>query len=55
MTKTIAIGVDVGGSHVSCAACQIEEKKYLPETLSENDLNNQGTVDEINNLFLRNL
>jgi glucokinase len=47
LTKTIAIGVDVGGSHVSCAACRIEEKKYLPETLSENDLDNQGTVGEI--------
>ena len=47
MTKTIAIGVDVGGSHVGFAACQIQEKKYLPETLSENDLDNQGTVEEI--------
>jgi glucokinase len=45
--KSIAIGVDVGGSHVSCAACRIEEKKYLPGTLSENDLDNQGTSEEI--------
>ena len=45
--KTIAIGVDIGGSHVSCAACHIDEKKYLSETLSENDLNNQGNVEEI--------
>jgi len=45
--NSIAIGVDVGGSHVSCAACNINEKKYLAETFSENDLDNQGTVEEI--------
>lgn len=45
--KTIAIGVDVGGSHISSAACRIDEKKYLPETLSGNDLDNQGTAEEI--------
>ena len=39
--------IDVGGSHVSCAACNIIEKKYLPETFSENDLDNQGSVEEI--------
>jgi len=53
--KKIALGVDVGGSHVSCAACQIEEKKYLPETLSENDLDNQGTVEEIIGLWSRTI
>ena len=45
--RSIAIGVDVGGSHVSCAACNLDEKRYLPETFSENDLDNQGTVDDI--------
>lgn len=45
--KKIAIGVDVGGSHVSCAACDLEEKKYLHETHSENKLDNQGSADEI--------
>jgi len=53
--KTIAIGVDVGGSHVSCAACRIEEKKYLPETFSENDLDNQGTVEEIIGVWSRTI
>ncbi len=45
--KTIALGVDIGGSHISCAVCNIDEKRYLPETFSENDLDNQGTVEEI--------
>jgi glucokinase len=45
--KKIAIGVDVGGSHVSCAACDLDEKRYLPETHSENELDNQGNAEEI--------
>jgi glucokinase len=45
--NSIAIGVDVGGSHVSCAACHLAEKKYLSETHSENRLDNQGTAGEI--------
>ncbi len=53
--STIAIGVDIGGSHVSSAACQIEEKKYLSETLSENDLDNQGTVEEIIGVWSRTI
>lgn len=45
--KKLAIGVDVGGSHVSCAACSLEEKRYFSETHAENDLDNQGTAEEI--------
>lgn len=45
--NSIAIGVDIGGSHVSCAACHLTEKKYLAETHSENRLDNQGTAEEI--------
>ncbi len=53
--KTIAIGVDVGGSHVSCAACHINEKKFLPQTLSENDLDNQGSVEEIISVWVNTI
>jgi glucokinase len=53
--KSIAIGVDVGGSHISCAACNIVEKKYLPETFSENDLDNQGTAEEIIGVWSRTI
>ncbi|MCU4177032.1 ROK family protein [Carboxylicivirga sp. N1Y90] len=45
--KNIAIGVDVGGSHVSCMAYDLIEKKLLTETLSEADLNNHGKSDEV--------
>ncbi|MBE0654324.1 MAG: ROK family protein [Bacteroidales bacterium] len=53
--KTIAIGVDVGGSHVSCAACHVYEKKFLPQTLSEDDLDNQGTVQEITGVWVNTI
>ncbi len=45
--KEIAIGVDVGGSHVSCMAYNYVNKTLLPETFSESDLDNLGQPDEI--------
>ncbi|MGQ7871343.1 ROK family protein [Sunxiuqinia sp. sy24] len=47
MKQQIAIGVDVGGSHISCAAFNLNEKSYLPETFAESDLDNHGPADEI--------
>lgn len=45
--KKLAIGVDIGGSHISCAAIDQESKKYLSETFSENELDNHAPADEI--------
>lgn len=45
--KNIAIGVDVGGSHVSCMAYDLIEKKLLAQTFAETDLDNHGQPDEI--------
>lgn len=45
--KSFAIGVDIGGTHVSCAACDMDKQNYLPETLSEHDIDNQGLKEEI--------
>jgi len=53
--KTIAIGVDVGGSHISCAACDLTDKRYLPETLSENELDNRGTAEEIISIWAQTI
>jgi glucokinase len=53
--ETIAIGVDIGGSHISCAACDMSEKKYLGETLSESELDNQGTAPEIISVWARTI
>ena len=47
MKKKCAIGVDVGGSHVSSAAFDINSKKIIENSLSECDLDNQGTGKEI--------
>ncbi|MBA7584014.1 N-acetyl-D-glucosamine kinase [subsurface metagenome] len=47
MKKIITIGVDVGGSHVSCAAVDREAKKYMKNTFAENDLDNHAESDKI--------
>jgi len=47
--STIAIGVDVGGSHVSCIAYDLIKNSYIPDTHSENQLDNQGSAQEIIN------
>lgn len=47
MNKKIAIGVDVGGSHVSCTAYDLTQKILITGTLAENDLNNHGQPEEI--------
>jgi glucokinase len=45
--RSLAIGVDIGGSHISCAACNLAERKYLPQTFAENKLNNQAGASGI--------
>jgi len=47
MGKNIAIGVDIGGSHISCAAYNLETKQLLMKTFAESDLDNHGQPDEI--------
>lgn len=47
MKKQISIGVDVGGSHVSCMAYDLESKQLLENTHAENDLDNHGQPAEI--------
>jgi glucokinase len=47
MKKNIAIGADIGGSHISCAAVDITSGKILKETLSERSVNNQAKANVI--------
>ncbi len=47
MTKKIAIGVDIGGSHISCAAFDLTEMKYLVNTFAESDLDNHAEPEII--------
>jgi len=47
MEKNIAIGVDVGGSHISCMAYDLQNKKLLDHTLSGSAVNNHASQKEI--------
>ncbi|BAX80117.1 ROK family protein [Labilibaculum antarcticum] len=53
MKKQISIGVDVGGSHISCAAYDLTNKKLITESISHTTLNNQGSKEEIVTAFGR--
>jgi glucokinase len=47
MMQNIAIGADIGGSHISCAAVDLKSGKVLRETFSERSVNNQAQATEI--------
>jgi len=47
MDRNLAIGADIGGSHISCAAVDIVSLRILRETLVERDVNNKASADEI--------
>jgi glucokinase len=42
MNKNIAIGTDIGGSHITCAAVDLVSGKILKETLTEKSVDNQA-------------
>ncbi|MCX6255469.1 MAG: ROK family protein [Bacteroidia bacterium] len=42
MKKNIAIGADIGGSHISCVAIDLVSGKILRETLTERAVDNQA-------------
>jgi glucokinase len=47
MKKSIAIGADIGGSHITCAAVDLVSGKILRDTISERSVNNQALAGEI--------
>ncbi len=47
MNKNIAIGTDIGGSHISCAAIDLASGKILRETLTEKQVDNQAPAKVI--------
>jgi glucokinase len=47
MKKDIAIGADIGGSHICCAAVNLTTGKVLKDTFSEKAVNNQAPAAEI--------
>jgi len=47
MNKNIAIGADIGGSHISCAAIDLVSGKIIRDTLTEKSVDNQAQSGEI--------
>jgi glucokinase len=47
MNKKIAIGTDIGGSHISCAAIDLLSGKIIRETLTERQVDNQAPASVI--------
>jgi glucokinase len=47
MNKHIAIGTDIGGSHISCAAIDLVSGKIIRDTFTERSVDNQATAGEI--------
>lgn len=47
MTKHLAIGIDIGGSHISCCLFDLLENKLLKESFITEKVNNIACADEI--------
>jgi glucokinase len=47
MEQNLAIGADIGGSHISCAVVDLLSGKILRDTLSEREVNNQAKANAI--------
>ena len=45
--KSIAMGVDIGGSHISCVAVDLRQGIILPESRTGRTVNNQTSATEI--------
>jgi glucokinase len=55
MRQNLAIGVDIGGSHISCAAVDLESFKILNETRTERAVNNKAQASEIIGVWVQAL
>lgn len=49
MKKQYSIGVDIGGSHITCAAIDLEKREIKRDTIVELSVDNKGTASEIIN------
>lgn len=47
MKQTLAIGVDIGGSHISCAAVDLQSFKILNDTRTERAVDNKAEASNI--------
>jgi glucokinase len=47
--KTIAMGIDIGGSHISCVAVDLQKRSIIEESRASQSVNNQAPAGEILN------
>jgi glucokinase len=47
MKKNLAIGTDIGGSHITCAAIDLISGNILKDTLSEREVDNRASAKDI--------
>ena len=47
MDRNLAIGADIGGSHITCAAVDLSTGKIMNETLTGREVNNQAQASVI--------
>jgi len=47
MKDTLSIGVDIGGTHITCAAVHIAEGRLLPDTLSRQAYDHEAAADVV--------
>lgn len=47
MRQSLAIGVDIGGSHISCAAVDLETFRIIDETRTERAVDNKAAASQI--------
>ena len=55
MKQNLAIGVDIGGSHISCAAVDLKSLAVLHETRTERPVDNKAEASEIIGVWVRAL
>ena len=49
--KNLAIGADIGGSHITCAAIDLDSGKLLRETITERPVDNKASADTITGVW----
>ena len=55
MKQNLAIGVDIGGSHISCAAVDLKSFKILNETRTEKAVDNKAEASKIIEVWVQAL
>ena len=51
MKRELAIGVDIGGSHISCAVINLSTTQVIEETFTENDQDNHANSESMNGVW----